>query len=222
LELTWLPLVASLLVTLTSLALLITADWRVSILLLSIQYLGVFLLVSTHWPIGMAIAKLIAGWMTGAVLGMGILSVPELRQTLTSRFIVRRVSSALPASPQINVRPATQRLAVGRNFFLAGALLVGLAIFSRLSTFSHWIPGIASEQAWAGLILIGLGLLKLGFSGQPLHIILGLLTALSGFEILYAWVESSIPVAGLLAGVNLILALAGAYLMVAPYMEEAE
>jgi hypothetical protein len=42
---------------------------------------------------------------------------------------------------------------------------------------------------------------------------------LSGFEIIYANMESSVLVTGLLAGVNLGLALVGAYLLVAPAME---
>jgi hypothetical protein len=46
------------------------------------------------------------------------------------------------------------------------------------------------------------------------------LTLLSGFEILYATVETSILLAGLLTVVNLGLALAGAYLMTATPSEE--
>jgi hypothetical protein len=49
---------------------------------------------------------------------------------------------------------------------------------------------------------------------------LGLLTVLSGFEILYSAVEVSALVTGLLAGVNLGLALVGAYLLLAPTLEE--
>ena len=45
---------------------------------------------------------------------------------------------------------------------------------------------------------------------------IGLLTFLSGFEILYAALENSVLVAGLLAAINLGLALVGAYLASAP------
>jgi hypothetical protein len=45
---------------------------------------------------------------------------------------------------------------------------------------------------------------------------------LSGFEIVYAALESSAMIAGLLATADLGLALAGAYLIVAPTMEETE
>ena len=46
-----------------------------------------------------------------------------------------------------------------------------------------------------------------------------LLTALAGFEIIYAAIETSVLVTGLLAGINLGLALVGAYLIISPTME---
>jgi len=63
--------------------------------------------------------------------------------------------------------------------------------------------------------LISLGLLHLGLTTDVLRVILALLTVLSGFEILYAAVEGSILVAGLLSIVNLGLGLVGAYLLLA-------
>jgi hypothetical protein len=70
------------------------------------------------------------------------------------------------------------------------------------------------------MILIALGLLHLGLTSQPFRVVLGLLTVLSGFEILYAAVESSILITGLLAAVTLGLAMLGAYLITAPTLEE--
>ena len=71
-------------------------------------------------------------------------------------------------------------------------------------------------------MLIGMGLLQLGFAPTALQTILGLLTTAAGFEIFYAVVEKSTLVAGLLSMTNLGLALAGAYLLVAPHMEQDE
>jgi hypothetical protein len=68
--------------------------------------------------------------------------------------------------------------------------------------------------------LIGVGLLQLGMSVHPLRIILGLLTVLSGFELIYAGVETSILIAGMQALVVLGLALGGAYLLSAGVNEE--
>ena len=58
-----------------------------------------------------------------------------------------------------------------------------------------------------------MGLLQLGTTTQILRVILGLLTTLSGFEILYAAMEGSILVAALLVVINLGLGLVGAYLL---------
>jgi hypothetical protein len=65
-----------------------------------------------------------------------------------------------------------------------------------------------------------MGLLHLGLTAQPLRISIGLLTTLAGFEIIYASVETSILVAGLLAGVNIGLGLVGAYMITASEMEQ--
>lgn len=151
----------------------------------------------------MAVAKLIAGWMAGAILGMGILSVPELQISLS-----RSYDKSHPS--------------LGRLFYLLGAGLVGLALVSGVNPVIQLIPSFTVTQAWGGLALLGLGMLKLGFNSSPFPSILGLLTVLSGFEIIYSSLEISALLAGLLAGITLLLAMAGAYLLVIPYAEEDE
>jgi hypothetical protein len=83
------------------------------------------------------------------------------------------------------------------------------------------IPGIGLPVISGSLILMGLGLLHLGMTAQPFRVILGLLTVLSGFEALYAALESSVLVAAMLSVVNLGLALVGTYLLTARNPEEA-
>jgi hypothetical protein len=61
------------------------------------------------------------------------------------------------------------------------------------------------------LILVGRGLLNLSMTTDPLKVIIGLLTLLSGFEIVYAAVVNSVLVTGLLALVTMGIALTGAY-----------
>ena len=62
--------IAVLIFFITSAGLLIVRDWRWSIILLAIQYFGMFILILQHWPLGMASVKLVAGWMSAAILGM--------------------------------------------------------------------------------------------------------------------------------------------------------
>jgi hypothetical protein len=213
LNLSFEPLAASaaLFVTLTALGLLLINDWRISIGLLAAQYVGVFGLAAMQWPLTMAVVKLIAGWMAGTVLSMAVLSTPEVRDEMTAS---QASSGKLAGGPAY--------IPSNRLFYLLAAALVCLTIISLVLQMSANIPDLPPEQAWGGMILIGLGLLKLGFSSRPLPTTLGLLTVISGFEILYANLDSAPLTAGLLAGVNLALALGGAYMFLAPHMEESE
>lgn len=190
----WIALV---MVVITSTGLLLARDWRWSIILLAIQYVGMFVLTLHHWPLGMASVKVVAGWMSAAILGMtrsGLLEEDD-EETMWPR---------------------------GRLFRLFSAAIVLLIV-------TVVTPGVDTIMADAGyaitggsLVLIGMGLLHLGITGRILRVTIGLMTVLSGFEILYSAVEGSVLVAALLAVINLGLALVGAYLLVAANQEESE
>jgi hypothetical protein len=185
---------ALLIAMVTSIGLLLHRDWRWGIGWLAIQYLSVFWLVQTHLPISMAAAKLVTGWMACAVLGIA----------------------------QLNTNPAEETEASwpqGRLFRLFTSGIILTATFTLSLRASAWL-GLGSPIAWGSLLLVGMGLLQLGISVLPFRVILGLLTVLAGFEILYASVESSTLVAALLSTVNLGLALTGAYFLNLPQEEE--
>jgi len=115
-------------------------------------------------------------------------------------------------SPQLNVN---------RKFNLVTGFLVLLAIISLSSRISNSILILQSDLVIGGLILICMGLTLIGLRGHTFNSIIGLLTTLMGFEIIYANLEVSVMVAGLLAGVTLALAMIGSYLLLAPTMEES-
>ncbi len=190
-----LPLVAAFVVTFTSIGLLLNRDWRGNIALLAVQYLGVGALTAVSWPVEMAVTKLVAGWMAGAVLGMAIASVPSSWG---------RREAVWPS---------------GRLFRLIASIIVLIAVVSVIPGLIPIIPKSQPATLYGGLILIGMGLLHLGMTAQPLRISTGLLTLLAGFEVVYAVVEVSTLVAGLLAGVTLGLGLIGAYMITAGEME---
>jgi len=201
---------AVILVVITSSTLIIVTDWRIRIALLAVQYFGVFFLVSLSWPISMAVTKLMAGWIAGAVLGMALISNPSAAVPKPRK----RPSLAFQSSKLFqNLRIRSENV-----FYLTATIFVGIFALSFAPTIRTWIPGIQDAQLWTGLLLIGMGILQLGFRTDPLSSVLGLLTFLSGFEILYAAIEQSTLVAGLLAVINLSLALVGAYLILAPQM----
>jgi hypothetical protein len=171
--------------------LLLGNNLRLDIVALAIQYLAVFFLIMQAWPLGLAAVKLITGWMAVALI--------------VSVQIYRRES--LEASVQ----------QTGKIFKLLVGILVWLLIFSVSSSITRWLP-VPNIFLWSGMILIGIGLLQLSMSTIPLRIILGLLTAFSGFEVLYAAMENSILVTSLLALVTLGLAVIAAY-YVSPKLE---
>jgi len=186
---------AVILVGLTSTFILVSKDWRFCILALSLQYIGVFVLVDASWPLEMAVAKMVAGWMSGAILGISMASTPA------------------------SWRDSDKPIKFGPYFRVLAAIILALTIYSFVLRSETWLTMITSPIRWGSFILIGFGILQLSLTSHPLRVIIGLLTALSGFEILYAAIETSTLVTGLLAGVNLGLALVGAYLLVAPAME---
>lgn len=171
----------------------VSRPWRYTILALAAQYLAVAWLVAMVWPIGLAAIKLVVGWMSSAILGSTQIDREDEEK---SRIVVK-----------------------GFLFRLFAIGVVWLVVFSVTPSVSGWFAA-SLQILWGSLLLIGAGVLQMGMSGEPFRIFIGLLTTLAGFEILYATVESSVLVAGLLAIINLGLALAGSYLMVVNTLEE--
>jgi hypothetical protein len=184
------------LLLITSFGLLLSRDWRWSLGFLAGQYLGMFLIIAQYWPFGLAAVKLVTGWMAAATLGVTRLGLPDEKDQTNNAW------------PQ------------GRLFrFFASMIVVVLAI-AVAPTFEKMIPGISRPVVLGGMILFGMGFLQLGITSAILRSILGLLTLLAGFEILHSTVETSILLAGLLALINLGLALVGSYLMNTTQKEE--
>lgn len=170
----------------SSMLLLIGQNRHISMILLAVQYLAVFLLIFQVWPFGLAAVKLISGWM-----GVAILFATLLQKTASPE-------------PEPGISSRLFRLLLG--------VLVWVLFFTIAPSFARWLP-VPSTFLWSGGILLGIGLLQLGTSQYPLRVIIGLLTVISGFEILYAAVENSTLVTMLLAVVTLGLAIVGAYVL---------
>jgi hypothetical protein len=177
-------------IILASAALAIVRDWRWMLGFLAALYLAAFILTTQHWPLGMSVVKLVTGWMATAALGMTRLGLSQ---------------------PTEEKEPFLLEGSAFRLFGAAIAILIGVSAGPRIE---ELIPGIGLPVVIGGIVLIGTGLLRLGMTTDILRVVIGLFSVLSGFEILYAAVESSILVAALLAVANLGLALAGSYLLI--------
>lgn len=183
------------LIFITSMVMLVSQRARISIVALAIQYLAVFWLITQVWPVSLAAVKLVAGWMAVIVL-----------------------STSQPSGKLVDENLGT---IYGRIFRALTALIVWIVIFSLEPVLKQVLP-LDSSILLGALGLLGMGLVQLGVSTRPLRVIIGLLTFLSGFEIVYAAVEGSLLVAGLLAAVTAGISLAGAYLLTLSHPQEDE
>jgi hypothetical protein len=176
----------------TSTAILINRDWRLSLGALAVQYVAAFWLITRHLPFVMGSAKLITGWMVVAALGMTRLGLPSTED--------EKEETILPH---------------GAWFRVTLVCIIALFTLGATPRVESAIPGLGWQVIAGSLILMGAGVVHLGLTSDPLNVIIGLLTMLTGFEILYAAIESSILVAGLLAITNLGLGIVGSYLLIA-------
>lgn len=170
-----------LLAGLASLILFINKKWRWNILAIAVIYVSVFWMVLQVWSTGLAVVKLITGWMAGAILGSAVKEDSELLVEDTK---------------------------VEQRFKLVIVLIIWIFSFSIMQSIKVRLP-IPDTLIWGGVLLIIMGILQIGLSVRPIRIIFGLLTAFSGFEVLYAGVEQSVLVAGFLVIITLGIALIG-------------
>jgi hypothetical protein len=141
------------LVSLTSLYNLISRNWRSSIGSLALQYIGVFILVIISWPLEMAAAKMLAGWMAGVILWVAMTYDPDAWHD-TEKFIK-----------------------FGVIFRVLVTLILALAVTSLVIQSETWLSAISTPIRWGSFMLVGMGLLQLSLTSHPLKIIIGLLTA---------------------------------------------
>lgn len=181
-----------------SLGLILVNDWRWMMGILCLQYLGVMLLIMDSWPIEIAVIKIVAGWFTVAILSVSYLNRGD--------WIITPDPAQLP-----NV--------LFRSLI---AVLAALSISSFFPQALTWFIGATEEQVLGGLLLLGMGLIHLGFATQSTRIVVSLLTVLSGFEILYATVEASVLMTALLAANHMGLAFLGAYVLNISSLEAEE
>jgi hypothetical protein len=170
-----------LLAGLSSLILFINKKWRWNILAMAVIYVSVFWMVLQVWSTGLAVVKLIAGWMAGAILGSA----------------VKEDSVLIVADNKVEQR-----------FKFVIVLIIWIFSFSITQSIKIRLP-IPDMLIWGGVLLIIMGILQIGMSIRPIRIIFGLLTAFSGFEVIYAGLEQSVLVAGFLVIITLGIALVG-------------
>jgi len=173
-------------VVITSLGLLVLDDPRYLLGSMVLQYLFVFFLVASLWPIGLAVIKLIVGWIVCSLIGSAYLhTVPGKKEDPNN---AKNIFSALTS------------------------VVIWLIVFTVSSQEISFLP-LSRPYIVASGILLGMGTLQLGSTTHLLRILFGLLTILSGFEVLYAGLEQSVLVTGLLSIIYIIFGFMGWYML---------
>jgi hypothetical protein len=164
---------------------LLLSDSRRSIV---VAYAIIVILVFTiniqFWTFGFALSKLLTALMAMLIM----------------------ILNPSASEPMDIERPATGRIfrATGLGFFV---LLISFTI-SQTSEFLN----LKVDQTFPALAILVCGFLLLATTQDPFRVIIGLMTMLIGFEIIYGSVEQSLLVNGLLAAVFLFIAMVGVYL----------
>lgn len=160
------------------------AGWRLSLLALLGQYILVGLLLSEAIRPEIAMVKAIVG---GVVCPILYLTGYRIREE---------------GGLHLGYMDLPFRLFV--------VFLGGIGAYGLLKGYPF--PGVSADINLASYWLVAMGLLIVVSDREPFRVSLGLLTFESGFEMIYAIIERGLTIAGLLAAVNILTALAGAYL----------
>jgi hypothetical protein len=196
---------------LTALVIFLTSDWRLSLTGLLVQYILIGLALTRFVRVEIAVVKILVGVLAVAIL------------YLTARRF-QEMSGPAEAEPGgwqfLGLHVGWDAGPLGFPLRLLTVLLVALAVvlvFDRFSPSFQPASGqalVPADVAFVAFWLVGLGLVGLVLSGDPLRVAPALLTVLSGFDLVYTSLESSLAVVGFWGAMTLLAALAFAYLIV--------
>ncbi len=168
--------IAVLILVITTTVLLMFNQWRWMSIALAFQVFSVFWLTTLSWSIPESIVKLIGGWITIAI-----------------------VSST---HPDIALESDKENISSGFGFRFLIAGMIWLLSFSISPVIQSLIQA-RIEIIWGGMLLFASGLLQVGLAKNYIRTIIGLITFISGFEVMYASIESSVLVSGLLVFITI-------------------
>lgn len=189
---------AAYLVVLTAVIILIAWDWRASLAGLLVHHLLAWLLLADMLDPRLATVKLVAGLFVCLIFYW------------TARQLQQRP------------KPAEQRLRLGRLWLPASlprrlilTPLMLLLVLWLAQNPAYALPGVPESLGYLPLAvygLAGLGLLGMAKTTDPWEAGLGLLLFLTGFDLFYSYLDHSALALALLAIIQLLAAVAIAYL----------
>jgi hypothetical protein len=190
--------------------LVISREWRLNVLALTVQYFFVVLLLTRVIRLEVAAVKGLIGWMICMVFYLTERRASELE----------RSSAVEEEDKEVSPRFGRWILSAHASFCLLAGILVSVAAYTAALRIP--LPEVPGDITLACYLLAGLGLLLIGLSEAPMQVGAGLLTFLSAFDLFYVALEPSLAVAGLLGAVSFLIGLSAAYLRAAQVAAEGE
>ena len=180
----------------------IVIDWRLAMFGMLTQYLFLSLLLNTELPGGLAMVKLVAGYMACLIL----------------YWTARRVEQALQSIPDGRAWFMANRAIypMGLRFRILALLFVILVLMPlpELLSFVAFSPTFLVPSLW----LMTMGLLTIILTRDPLKTGMGLLTFQNGIELLYSLVDPGVVVMGLLGVGTILVGLVVSYLAITRHL----
>lgn len=185
----------------TSALLVLLYDWRLSLLILLLQYILANVLLIHFIPAEIALFKFIIGAMVCTVL---FLSVRRAEAEATAPRSTRWKGG-------VRVWAHHEVFSVGLPFRLLTVVLLGLVVHTLLqrSPLQGVPPHLNFAIYWLGLV----GLLIMMLSARPWKVGLGLLTFLTAFELYYVTLERGLFVTAMLGVLQMTIVLSLGYLI---------
>ena len=166
-------------------AILVPRDWRWSMFGLAMTYLIGFTLIVQIWPLPLAAVKLLSG-----LIGLIILSTVKTNAEYHGEEI------GTPSS---------------RIFILLLAILSWLIVAATINRLNAWLP-IEYTNLFIGMVFMVCGIIKFSTDQRIFNVVVGLLTLLSGFDVIYSSLEGSALVTALYALIVISICILGSYL----------
>ena len=180
----------------------IVIEWRLAMFSMLTQYLFLSLLLNTELPGGLAMVKLVAGYMGCLIL----------------YWTARQVELALQTIPDGRAWFVTNRAIypMGLPFRILTLLFVILVLMPlpEYLSFIAFPPAFLVPSLW----LVTMGLLTIILTRDPLKTGMGLLTFQNGIELLYSLVDPGVVVIGLLGICTILVGLVASYLAIARHL----
>jgi len=195
---------------LTAATIFLTSDWRLSLTALLVQYVLLGLTLTRFLQAELAIVRVLVGVLAVPILYITARHLQDLRGAGQSeqdgiRFF--GLPMGWGAGP------------LGLPLRLLAILLVALAFIRFFPNYEVMLSGLAVtgtplplDVILVSFWLVSMGIAGLVLSGDALRVAPALLTILSGFEVVYAGLQTNLAVVGLLGALTLLAALAFSYL----------